>query len=57
MKYAIATLLLWIIASAATMLVVKDARALTILGPLFAVCMIGSVVVVRRALTGSRPTT
>ena len=52
MKYVIATLLLWVIALATTVLVVKDTSASTILGPLFAICMIGSVVIVRRAIAG-----
>jgi hypothetical protein len=57
MKYVIATLLLWVIALVATILVVNDTGALMILGPLFAICMVGSVVIVRRAVTGSRSAT
>lgn len=53
MKYAIAVVVLWAIALGATYVVVRDPRVLTELGPLFAICMVGSVLMVRGA-AGSR---
>jgi hypothetical protein len=50
MKHQLAVLLLWLIAIAVTLLTVRDAHAFSTLGPVFAVCMIGSVVTVRSAL-------
>lgn len=54
MKNEIAVTLLWTIALATTALVVRQASLLTVLAPLFAVCMIGSVVSVRRARMEAR---
>ncbi|HEX9129227.1 MAG TPA: hypothetical protein VF850_08705 [Gemmatimonadaceae bacterium] len=48
-KPEIAVVLLWAIALAATFLVVGHTSVVTILAPLYAVCMIGSVITVRRA--------
>jgi hypothetical protein len=57
MKYVAAIVALWALAIIPTFLIVADRQALTILGPLHAVCMIGSVVVVRKAqLPHARPT-
>jgi hypothetical protein len=53
MKHQLAVLLLWLIAIAVTFVTVRDAHVLTTLGPVFAVCMIGSVVTVRAALRKS----
>jgi Na+/glutamate symporter len=55
MKYEIAVVLLWAIAMAATYLIIRQSSVLTLLAPLFAVCMIGSVIIVRRAASSSRP--
>lgn len=49
MKYIVTILALWLIALVATFLLVKDAAVFTYLGPLYAVCMVGSVITVRRA--------
>lgn len=49
MKYVAAILGLWTIAIAGTLLLVPDRSVFTYLGPLYAVCMIGSIVVVRLA--------
>lgn len=49
MKYIAAIIALWALAIIPTFLIVADRQALTYLGPLHAVCMIGSVVVVRKA--------
>lgn len=49
MKHQIATLSLWLIAIAATFLMIHEQRIITVLGPVYAVCMIGSVVTVRAA--------
>ena len=40
-------LALWCIAIVATLLVVKEKREFTILAPVYAICMIGSVLTVR----------
>lgn len=53
MKHVSATIALWALAILVTLVMVKDAGVFTFLGPLYAVCMIGSVVVVKSAL-GSR---
>jgi hypothetical protein len=50
MKHQLAVVLLWSIAIGITFLEVRDARLLTILGPVYAVCMIGSLVTVRAAM-------
>jgi hypothetical protein len=52
MKFVIATLALWLIAIAATAWVVRETGSFTYLAPVFAVCAIGSVLVVQRARTG-----
>ncbi|MBI4503208.1 MAG: hypothetical protein HY700_18885 [Gemmatimonadetes bacterium] len=49
MKHQAAILLLWVIAIVTTFFVVGEMRALTTLGPVYAVCMIGSVITVRAA--------
>jgi len=49
LKYVLTTLILWAIAIVTTVLVVKDAHAVTVLLPVFAVCLIGAVVTVKRA--------
>jgi hypothetical protein len=52
MKYVLATLALWLIAVAATAWVVRESGLFTYLAPVFAVCAIGSVLVVQRARAG-----
>lgn len=52
-KYEWATILLWLIALVATLLVVKDTGLFTYLGPVFFVCLLGSIMVVRGALRSS----
>jgi hypothetical protein len=49
MKAPLAVLALWLIALASTFFLVHDRSVFTFLGPIFAICMIGSVTVVRRA--------
>jgi len=48
MKTEITILALWLIAIVATLIIVKDASRFTYLAPVYAICMIGSVVTVRR---------
>lgn len=48
-KPEIAVLLLWLIAIVTTFLSVKDTGVFTYLGPVYALCMIGSVVAVKRS--------
>ena len=45
---------LWLVAIVSTMLLTTDTGAFTRLGPVLAICMIGSVVTVKRA-RGKRP--
>lgn len=47
MKATVVILLLWVIAIVTTLLVVNDPASFSILGPVYAICMIGSVVTVR----------
>ena len=49
MKHELAILALWLISIVATMLIVDEAGIFTYLGPLYAICTIGSVIIVRRA--------
>jgi hypothetical protein len=49
MKHELATLALWAIAITVTMLRGDRPGAATILGPVYAVCMIGSIIIVRAA--------
>ncbi len=44
-----AVILLWVIASVATALAVEGTGALTYRAPLYFICMVGSVLVVRKA--------
>ncbi len=57
MKHQAATLLLWLIAIVVTFVTVRDSRVLMIVGPVYAVCMIGSLVTVRAALRQSESAT
>jgi hypothetical protein len=49
MKYELANLLLWLIAIIATILIVE--AKFTVLGPFYAICTIGSVIILRQART------
>ena len=49
MKAEVKVLLLWAIAVVATFIIVGRASEVTLLAPLYAVCMIGSLVSMRRA--------
>jgi L-lactate permease len=49
MKHELATLALWAIAITVTYLKLDQAGAATILGPVYAVCMIGCIIIVRAA--------
>ena len=53
MKYDFTIVALWAIAVMTTFLIVQETRFLTVLGPLYAICMIGSVVTVRKARNAS----
>lgn len=47
MKATYVNVLLWAIAIITTFLVIKDTGSFTVLGPVYAICMIGSTVTVR----------
>ena len=49
MRHEFTVLVMWLIAIGGTLAMVTDPGIFTYLGPLYAVCMIGSVVAVRRA--------
>lgn len=53
MKYELATAALWAIAILITILTVLPEGSLTVLLPVFAICMIGSIVTVRAARSSS----
>ena len=56
MKYKLVILALWLIAITATAFVVRGTGLFTYLGPVFFVCMLGSVLVVHGATSGgNRP--
>ena len=48
-KYEWAILALWLIAVVATLFITGDMEHFTYLGPLYAICMVGSVLIVRKA--------
>ena len=54
MKYQLTTAFLWAIAIAATFLIVKQENVLTVLAPVYAICMIGSIVTMRAATAQPR---
>ena len=56
MRPVLAVVALWAIAIATTVVLVPDRGVFTTLGPVYAICMIGSVVTVRKALAASRNT-
>jgi len=47
MKKVLLTLLLWAIAYSATLIGIKDTHSIIIISPVFAICMIGSIMMVR----------
>jgi len=49
MKHELSILLLWAIAISVTFLKVDQPGLITILGPVYSICMIGSIIVVRAA--------
>ena len=49
MKYVVAITLLWTIAIVATVLIVKDTQVLSYLGPVYFICLVGSILTVRSA--------
>ena len=49
MKYEMAILLLWLLAVVPTLLLVRQTGMFTYLGPLYFICMLGSVYIVRIA--------
>ncbi|HSE66749.1 MAG TPA: hypothetical protein VLB12_07165 [Gemmatimonadales bacterium] len=53
MKHELAIVALWAIAILVTILTVKQEGVLTVLLPVYAVCMIGSIVTVRAARSSS----
>ena len=53
MKYDPTNVVLWAIAITATFRIVHEPRLLTFLGPLYAICMIGSLITVRAARKAS----
>lgn len=51
MKYIITITVLWLIAIVATLLFNGRAGAFTYVGPVYLICMIGSIVTMKKALT------
>ena len=49
MKYELAILLLWLVAIVPTFLLVRQSGFFTYLAPLYFICMVGSVYLVRSA--------
>lgn len=49
LKYELAVVLLWIIAVVPTLLIVRQTGLFTYLGPLYFLCMVGTVYIVRNA--------
>ncbi|MFQ5340928.1 MAG: hypothetical protein ACE5F6_05220 [Anaerolineae bacterium] len=47
-RYELATLALWLIAVTTTLVVVRGTGLFTYLGPVLFICMVGSILVVRR---------
>ena len=50
MKYIAAITLLWVIAITTTFVIVKDAGTLRMLGSVFFMCLVGSILTVRHPL-------
>jgi hypothetical protein len=51
MKYIITIAVLWLIAIVATLLFIGKADAFTYIGPVYFICLVGSIVTMRKALT------
>lgn len=49
MKHELAIIVLWLLAAVPTLLLIHEGRALTFLGPLFFLCTVGSIYIVRSA--------
>ena len=49
MKYELASLGLWLVAVVPTLLLLQQTGLFTYLGPLYFICMVGSVYIVRSA--------
>jgi len=47
-RYELATLALWLIAITTTLVVVRDTGLFTYLSPVLFICMVGSILAVRR---------
>jgi hypothetical protein len=52
LKYELAVVVLWLLAVVPTLLVVRQSGLFTYLGPLYFLCMVGSVYIVRSARGG-----
>jgi hypothetical protein len=48
-KHEMAILLLWLLAVVPTLLIIRQSGMATYLGPLYFLCMVGSVFIVRQA--------
>ena len=51
LKHELAVLALWLVAVVPTLLLLQQTGAFTYLGPLYFLCMVGSVYIVRSAKT------
>ena len=49
LRYELATLALWLLAVVPTLLLLRESGLFTYLGPLYFLCMVGSVYIVRSA--------
>jgi len=49
LKFELAILILWLLAVVPTLMMVRQSGLFTFLGPLYFICMVGSVYVVRSA--------
>jgi hypothetical protein len=52
LKHELAILLLWLLAVVPTLLMLRESGLFTYLGPLYFLCMVGSVYIVRSAKRG-----
>ena len=52
LKHELAILLLWLLAVVPTLLLLRESGLFTYLGPLYFLCMVGSVYIVRSAKRG-----
>lgn len=53
-KHEMAVLLLWLLAVVPTLLLLRESGLFSYLGPLYFICMVGSVYVVRNAKKGGK---